>query len=47
VDFRALRYPVIISSADGVLNGTGAYATKMFFDVLENKHYTHYLKPET
>jgi threonine 3-dehydrogenase len=47
VDFRCLRYPVIISSAKQVFNGTGGYMTEMFFEVLENKHYTCYLEKDT
>jgi len=47
VDFRALRYPSIISSQNKNLHGTGSYITEIFFDVLANKHYTCYLNPNT
>ena len=47
VDFRALRYPSIISSQNSNLHGTGSYITEIFFDLLANRHYTCYLKPDT
>uniref|UniRef100_A0A7S3CT54 NAD-dependent epimerase/dehydratase domain-containing protein n=1 Tax=Strombidium rassoulzadegani TaxID=1082188 RepID=A0A7S3CT54_9SPIT len=47
VDFRCLRYPGVVSSEKYAFNGTVSYATEIYFEALENGHYTHYLKPDT
>lgn len=38
-DFRAMRYPVVISSEKFAFNGTAAYSTEIFFEALENRYY--------
>lgn len=47
LDFRSIRYPGVISSSKYSFNGSTDYATEVFFDMLENKHYTCRLKEET
>ena len=47
VDFRCLRYPGVVASKNQVFNGTLGYATEIFYDALKNRHYTHYLTPDT
>ena len=36
-----------MSSEKIIFNGTGMYASKIFFDALEKGHFTSYLKPKT
>lgn len=43
VDFRAIRYPGVISSAKYAFNGTTDYSTEIFFHALENNHYDCWL----
>lgn len=47
VDFRCIRYPVIVSSEEYGYKGTAIYSTEMFFEAIKNKYYKCYLKPET
>ena len=46
VDFRSLRYPVIVSSERFGFNGTAAYTTEIFFELLEKGHYNLPLKED-
>ena len=43
LDFRAIRYPGVISSAKYAFNGTTDYSTEIFFHALENNHYECWL----
>lgn len=47
MDFRSIRYPGVISSAKYAFNGTTDYSTEIFFHMLENGHYTCWLKENT
>lgn len=47
LDYRSLRYPVIISSKEYAYTGTAIYTTEMFFKALKEKKYVCYVKPET
>ena len=47
VDFRSIRYPGVISSAKYAFNGTTDYSTEIFFEALENGHYTCWLEEDT
>lgn len=40
MDFRSIRYPGVISSAKYAFNGTTDYSTEIFFEMLENGHYS-------
>ncbi len=46
MDFRSIRYPVIISSEKFGFNGTAAYSTEIFFEILEKGHYNVPLKED-
>ena len=39
VDYRAIRYPGIMSSEKFAFNGTTDYSTQMFFAALEDGSY--------
>ena len=47
VDFRSIRYPGVISSEKYAFNGTTDYSTEIFFHMLEQGHYTCWLKEDT
>lgn len=47
LDYRSLRYPVIISSEEYGFSGTAVYTTEMFFKALREKKYDCYVNPET
>ena len=47
VDFRCVRYPVIVSSEEYGYKGTAIYSTEMFFKALKEKYYKCYLKADT
>lgn len=47
LDYRSLRYPVILSSQEYGYSGTAIYTTEMFFKALKDKKYDCYVKPET
>ncbi len=47
VDFRCLRYPVIISPEEYDYNGTAGYTTEIFFKALREKKYECYLREDT
>jgi len=43
VDFRAIRYPGVISSEKYAFNGTTDYSTEIFFHALETNFYKCWL----
>lgn len=43
VDFRAIRYPGVISSEKYAFNGTTDYSTEIFFHALESNYYKCWL----
>jgi threonine 3-dehydrogenase len=47
LDYRSMRYPVIMSSLEYGYKGTAIYTTEMFFKALREKKYKCYVKPET
>ena len=47
MDYRSLRYPVIVSSEEYGYKGTAIYTTEMFFKALKEKKYECYVNPET
>ncbi|CDW71851.1 nad-dependent epimerase [Stylonychia lemnae] len=47
VDFRAIRYPGVISSEKYEFNGTTDYSTQIFFEALEKGHYKCFLGPKS
>ena len=46
LDFRSIRYPGVISSEKYAFNGTTDYSTEIFFHMLEQGHYTCWLKED-
>ena len=47
VDFRSLRYPSVVSPTEFESNGTGDYASIIFFDALKKKKAKVDLNSET
>jgi len=47
LDYRSLRYPVIVSSQEYGYTGTAIYTTEMFFKALKEKKYECYVNAET
>ena len=39
LDFRCIRYPVVVSPFEYEYNGTAYYATQIFFEAVRNKYY--------
>jgi len=46
VDFRAIRYPGVISSEKYAFNGTTDYSTEIFFHALESNYYKCWLQKD-
>lgn len=40
IDFRCIRYPVVVSPFEYAYNGTGFYATEIFFKAVREKYYS-------
>jgi threonine 3-dehydrogenase len=47
LDYRSLRYPVILSSQEYGYKGTAIYTTEMFFKAIHDKKYECYVNAET
>ena len=47
MDFRCIRYPVVVSSEKFAFNRSGCYTTEIFFHALENRHYKCWLAEDT
>eukprot|EP00831_Metopus_contortus_P077214 TRINITY_DN718_c0_g1_i6.p1 TRINITY_DN718_c0_g1~~TRINITY_DN718_c0_g1_i6.p1 ORF type:complete len:378 (-),score=53.69 TRINITY_DN718_c0_g1_i6:168-1301(-) len=47
LDYRSLRYPVIVSSEEYAYQGTAIYTTEMFFKAIKDKKYECYVNEQT